>query len=130
MNVASWLGKFWTLPNTLLGLSLGLPALAFGARVRVGHNAIQFLNMPIGHGAIALGNVILYAACAPEHCGCWYGHSTPLNLGLHEEAHTRQYEVLGPAFIPVYLLCGGISARNPFERAANAFADGGHWWPR
>jgi len=30
----------------------------------------------------------------------------------------------------VYLLCGGVSARNPFERAADHFARFGHgWWP-
>ena len=128
-GVLSLLGKLWTLPNTLVGLSLGLPALAFGARIVRGHNALQFFDMPLGHGAIALGNVILYARCAPEDCGCWYGYARPLPLGLHEEAHTHQYEVLGPLFIPVYLLCGGISARNPFEQAANAYADGQHWWP-
>ena len=123
------LGKLWTLPNTLIGLLLGLAALPFGARLALGHNAVQFLNYPLGRGALTLGNVVLYARCAPGQCGCWYGAPEPLHLGLHEEAHTRQYERLGPLFIPVYLLCGGISARNPFEQAANAYAAGGHWWP-
>jgi hypothetical protein len=39
--------------------------------------------------------------------------------------------VLGPLFLPLYLLCGGVSARNPFERAADRYAQCGHgWWPR
>ena len=38
--------------------------------------------------------------------------------------------VLGPLYLPVYLLCGGVSARNPFERAADHYARFGHgWWP-
>src|SRR3546814_8544627 len=38
--------------------------------------------------------------------------------------------VLGPLFLPLYLLCGGISARNRFERAADRYAGFGRgWWP-
>jgi hypothetical protein len=38
--------------------------------------------------------------------------------------------VLGPAFGPLYLLCGGVSARNRFERAADRYAlTGRGWWP-
>jgi hypothetical protein len=38
--------------------------------------------------------------------------------------------VLGPFFLPAYLVLGGISARNPFERAADRYAlTGSGWWP-
>ena len=37
---------------------------------------------------------------------------------------------LGPLFLPLYLLCGGVSVRNRFERAADRYArDGRGWWP-
>jgi hypothetical protein len=41
-----------------------------------------------------------------------------------------QYLVLGPLFLPLYFLCGGISARNRFEQAADRYARTGMgWWP-
>lgn len=53
-----------------------------------------------------------------------------IRLDDHERAHVYQYMVLGPLYLPVYLLCGGVSARNPFERAADCFARFGRgWWP-
>lgn len=53
-----------------------------------------------------------------------------LRLGDHERAHVYQYLLFGPLFLPLYAICGGISARNPFERAADRYALGrGGWWP-
>ena len=47
---------------------------------------------------------------------------------MREDVYKRQ--VLGPLFLPVYLLCGGVSVRNPFERAADRYAMTGRgWWP-
>ena len=41
-----------------------------------------------------------------------------------------QYMALGPLFLPLYFLCGGISARNRFERSADRYAMTGRgWWP-
>jgi len=54
----------------------------------------------------------------------------PSGERLHEEAHTYQYQVLGPMFLPAYALAGGISASNPFELAANRYALGGSFFPR
>ncbi len=125
----SLLGKLWTLPNTVLGVVLGLLGVAYGARIQLGHNALLVLDYPLGNGALTLGNVVLYARCQPGDCRCIYQSQQPLVLGLHEEAHTLQYEALGPLFLPLYFLCGGISGRNRFERAANAYAAGGSWWP-
>jgi hypothetical protein len=53
-----------------------------------------------------------------------------VHLARHELAHVRQSLVLGPLFPIAYLLCGGVSARNPFERAADRYARSGRgWWP-
>lgn len=125
------LGKLWTAPNSLLGLIAGLSMVPFGARVSVGDNALRFENIPLGRGALTLGNIVLYSHhCAPDtETTGMYGDSRCLRIGKHEQAHTLQYQLLGPLFLPVYLCCGGISARNPFERAANDYAAGGHWWP-
>src|SRR3546814_17581046 len=59
-----------------------------------------------------------------------HGDEPPIVLADHERAHVYQYMVLGPLFLPLYLLCGGISARNRFERAADRYAGFGRgWWP-
>lgn len=124
-------GKVWTLPNTVIGLLIGLAALPLGARVTLGDNAIRFERYPFGRGALALGNVVIYArgTSPADAVRGMYGDTRLLNVGRHEAAHTLQYQVLGPLFLPIYFLCGGISARNPLERAANAYAAGGSWWP-
>ena len=45
-------------------------------------------------------------------------------------AHVLQAMALGPLFLPLYLLAGGISVRNRFERAADRYAmTGKGWWP-
>ena len=124
-----WIGRLWAAPVTLIGLLIGSLGLLFGARVQCGFNAIQFLRYPCGRGALTLGHVVLYARCAPEQCGCFYGSQDALQYGLHEQAHTHQYERLGLLFFPLYFWCGGISARNPLEQAANEFARGGSFWP-
>ena len=123
-------GKFWTSPNTLLGFAIGFTGLPFGARIRCANNAIQFLNYRWGWGALALGNVVIYAGgTAPSDRCLLYDSTDRLSLCLHERAHTLQYQALGPLFLPAYFLAGGIRATNPFERAANEYARGGNWWP-
>ncbi len=101
-----------------------------GAGLSFGNNAIQFTNFPFGRkGALTLGNVQIYRNARPGKSDFWYG--VYQNTGLHEQAHTYQSQVLGPLFLPAYLLSGNpISGSNPFERAATDFATGaGGWWP-
>ena len=44
-----------------------------------------------------------------------------VNNGAHEEAHTRQSEILGPFYLPLQLLGGAGKATNPLERGANVY---------
>lgn len=133
------LGMLWTLPNTLIGIVAGLAGLPFGARVRldVRELALVFNRWPWGPGgAITFGNVILHTGDTLDARCTTYAHRAGLceqpgvRIGDHERAHVFQYMVLGPLFLPLYLLCGGISVRNRFERAADRYASTGRgWWP-
>lgn len=129
------LGVLWTLPNTLLGLIAGAVVCAFGARPCFAEGAIAFKRVPRARGALVLGCVILHGgedlnAIVPTYAArrgdapC----AECMRLSDHERAHVHQYLVFGPVFLPLYFLCGGISARNPFERAADRYALNGEGW--
>ena len=104
----------WALPNTVLGLILGLVSFRFP---RLDGGLIIFEGSPRGflwilsrmrRQAVTFGHVVLSAV--------------PLRgpLRRHELEHVRQYERLGPAYIPVYVglwLVRGYR-RHPFELAA------------
>lgn len=139
VTVGQALGMLWTLPNTLVGLAAGAAGLPFGARVRFSRRdfAIVFQDWPWGPGgAITFGNSILHTGATLDTDCVTYEHRAglclhpPIRLCDHERAHVLQYMVLGPLFLPVYLLSGGVSVRNPFERAADRYAMTGRgWWP-
>lgn len=132
-------GMLWTLPNTVLGVLAGGIGIAFGAHAHLYARdlAIVFHRWPWGPGgALTLGNVILHtgdsldAPCVTYAHRAGHGDEAPILLADHERAHVFQYMVLGPLFLPLYLLCGGISVRNRFERAADRYARSGRgWWP-
>lgn len=129
-------GGLWALPNTLAGLLAGGVALAFGARVQWSDAALVFNGVPFGPGgALTLGNVILNTGHSLDVSADTYacrggGAHEQVRLGDHERAHVYQYLALGPLFLPLYFLCGGISARNRFEQAADRYARCGRgWWP-
>ena len=109
-----WLGFAWTLPNTLLGVILGLltfqtPHVREGLVVFDRHPRGLTRLMPrLGRSAMTVGFVVL--------------SSRPLEgrLLAHERHHVHQYMVWGPLFIPVYFLLAipfGYR-RHPMERAA------------
>lgn len=92
-----WLGFVWTLPNTVLGLLLGL----FTFQTPRLDGAVIFDKTPRGltalmprmhRTAMTIGFVIVSAA--------------PLTgtLSTHERHHIKQYSVFGPFFLPVYFL--------------------------
>jgi hypothetical protein len=136
IGVAQAIGGAWASPMTLIGLVVGVAALPLGARARISDAAVVFPQVPFGPGgALTLGNVILHTGRsmdeqAPTYA-CRGGVGTDcVRLGDHERAHVYQYMVLGPLFLPIYFLCGGISARNRFEQAADRYAmTGRNWWP-
>jgi hypothetical protein len=134
--LAQIVGSAWASPMTVAGLLVGLAALPFGARARVSDAALVFHEMPFGSGgALTLGNVILHTGRSMDEQALTYacraeGGTDCVRLGDHERAHVYQYLVLGPLFLPLYFLCGGISARNRFEQAADRYASTGKgWWP-
>lgn len=139
------IGKIWALPNTIIdaiyggvghivgeiGYAMGIydvsPSITFG------NNAIQFLDNPftLPKAAITLGNTISYGqGTGPSEYGAYGDYS--VQIGLHEKAHTYQYQALDPLFLPTYFIRGGMSgpAGNPFENAAQDYGRGtGGWWP-
>lgn len=138
-RVALVLGAAWTAPNTALGLLLGAFGMPFGSTPtwRARDLALVFHRWPWGPGgAMTLGNVILHTGDDLDVECRTYAHragravEAPVALADHERAHVYQYMVLGPLFLPAYLLSGGISVRNRFERAADRYARTGRgWWP-
>ena len=133
------LGALWTSPNTFVGLLAGLAGMMSGAHVhwRARDLALVFHGWPWGPGgALTLGNVILHTGPTLDGNCRTYAHraglcdDAPVVLADHERAHVYQYMVLGPLFLPTYLLCGGVSVHNRFERAADRYAMTGRgWWP-
>ena len=133
------LGLAWSLPNTLLGLLIGIAGMPLGARAHLSRRelAVVFSAMPWGPGgALTLGNAILHTGDSLDAPCVTYVHRAGLGiepaivLADHERAHVFQYMALGPMFLPLYLACGGIGVRNRFERAADRYARTGHgWWP-
>lgn len=130
------LGALWTLPNTLAGLLAGFAAMARGAKASVEHGALVFHGVRFGPGgALTLGQVILHTGDSLDGSAKTYwcrqhGGDECVRLADHERAHVYQYLALGPLFLPLYFLCGGISWRNRFEQAADHYARTGRgWWP-
>ena len=129
----------WTLPNTVLGVLAGCAAMPLGASAhwRPRELSIVFQRMPWGPGgALTLGNVILHTGAELASPCMTYAHRAgqgdepTIVLADHERAHVLQYMALGPLFLPLYFLCGGISGRNVFERSADRYAQTGRgWWP-
>jgi hypothetical protein len=94
----------WASPTTAVGLAAGLLTLCSGGRAQLRSGAIEFhggfshwyLRRCAGAAAMTLGHVII-------------GRDTDCLDGCrdHEQAHVRQVECWGPAFIPAYLLASG-----------------------
>lgn len=132
-------GVVWTLPNSLIGALAGVAAMPFGARPKFRKHdlALVFHGFPMGPGgAMTLGNVMLSTHANLDTQCTTYAHRAgwcvqpKTRIGDHERAHVLQYMALGPLFLPLYLLFGGVSVRNCFERAADRYAlTGRDWWP-
>ena len=140
--VEGTIGKIWSLPNTVVGILIGMAGMPFGAHMRIGDNAIEFLDYPWGDSrgaALTLGNVILYhngvdalgvfVPFNPDTQNPRYDLTAVVRVGSHEMAHTLQAQVLGVFYIPVYLLSpGSFSAASRWENAADNYAQGVGGW--
>lgn len=114
----TWVGALWSFPNTVLGLGFAalsgaLPRPREGLLVACSDRGLarQFLTRR-GFGAITLGRVVVSAIPLTPH------------LLRHESHHARQYEVLGPYYLLVYVWLHarlGYGA-NPLEEEAEACA--------
>jgi hypothetical protein len=106
----------WSLPDTLIGvcfalLSLSVPRLCDGLLIAESGRGLAWLFLTRrGFGAITFGRVVVSAVPI-----------TP-RLLVHESHHSRQYEVLGPFFLLVYVWLHARRgyAENPLEREAEA----------
>ena len=96
-----------------VGLFAGAASVAAGAHAHLSARdfAIVFHRWPWGPGgAITFGNTILHTGETLESECITYEHRAGrtqhprIRLGDHERAHVYQYMVLGPLFLPVYLL--------------------------
>jgi hypothetical protein len=112
------LGGLWSLPNTLIGLGFAALSGAF-PRARdgllvceSGRGLAKLFLTRRGFGAITFGRVVVSAMPLTQR------------LLMHESHHTRQYESLGPYFLPIYLWLHARHgyAGNPLEREAEACA--------
>ena len=108
------LAYVWTSPNTLLGLLFGLFAFQRPRRT----NGILVFDTH-ARGSVLVLRLFKRAAVT-------YGHVVLSNrtvegsLLVHELHHVRQYERLGPLYIPLYLLIWIFTGyrKHPFEEAA------------
>ena len=114
----TFLGGLWSLPNTLIGLGFAalsgaLPRPREGILLAESNRGLAYWFLTRrGFGAITFGRVVTSAV-----------EVTP-RLLIHETHHARQYEVLGPFFLVVYLFQHARRgyAANPLEAEAAACA--------
>ena len=131
----SALGKIWTNQNTALGLAAAGVSYIAGKfqgtnpSFQVGNNAIQLLNSPlnVNNRAYTLGNVQVYGISDGPGTGQTSYTGAFVNNGRHEEGHTVQAQILGPAYLPAWLagrILGGDNAQNPLEAGADKYGLG------
>ena len=103
----------WASPNTLLGLLVGIfmfskPRRAGGVLLfESGWGPVVWVMRKAKTGAVCLGHVIVSRVPVEGR------------VLRHEMVHVRQYERLGPAFIPLYVYqCLRHGLINPLEREA------------
>jgi hypothetical protein len=122
----------WAAPTSLVGLAAGLLTICSGGRVQRRRGALEFhggfshwFAERFGFSAMTLGHVII--GRDPWCLDCCRDH---------EQAHVRQVEAWGAAFIPAYLLASVIAWYqgrdyywdNWFERDARRACGEEHGW--
>jgi hypothetical protein len=98
------IGKVWTAPNTAIYSIYGLAGTAYGlatgekSDIKIGNNAIEFINLPVMPTAMTIGNAIIYGEGE-------YDKRTQ----NHERQHTYQAEALGPVYGVAHLILLGAA---------------------
>jgi len=118
----------WAMPNTLIGLILGMVMLALGGRVRQASGALEFSDGWLGRALSQTPGTKRFCAITFGHTIIGVNGAELLRLRAHEQVHVRQYERWGPLFLPAYLLAsvwtwyrgGRPYLDNVFERQAFA----------
>ena len=129
-QLASSLKYLWASPYTMLGLLLGMLALALGGSWRVERGTLEFFGGRAGRLLGRLPQPFAFSAMTLGHVVLATGRRELAQLRAHEHVHVRQYERWGPLFLPAYLgssLLQLLRGRNPyrenhFERQAYALA--------
>jgi hypothetical protein len=120
----------WAAPYSLLGLTVGLLALLFGARARMREGALEFGGGWLGVRLSRLPEPFCFSAITFGHVILGVDEAALAGARAHEQVHVRQYERWGPFFIPAYLLSSLaqlLRGRRPyldnrFEREAYSVA--------
>lgn len=92
----------WAAPTTLVGLTVGALTLATGGHVQVRRGTMEF------HGGFARWYLRRLARASAMTLGHVILGQDPWCLDFcrdHEQAHVRQVERWGVAFLPAYLAC-------------------------
>jgi hypothetical protein len=121
----------WALPYTLVGLLFVPFVLLSGGRARVFRGVLE-MDGPLP--AFWLRHIVLVkdaAAITIGHVVLGRDAKALSRTRAHERAHVRQFELWGPAFVPLYLLAGlwalvtrqGAYRGNYFEREAREIAN-------
>ena len=95
----------WAAPTTLVGLTAGALTLASGGKAQVRRGAVEF------HGGFSRWflerRIVGASAMTLGHAIIGRDRESLRICRDHEQAHVRQVERWGGAFIPVYLLASG-----------------------
>jgi hypothetical protein len=120
----------WAGPYTVLGVVLGLLALACGGSWRLESGVLEFFGGRAGRALARLPQPLAFSAMTLGHVILAVDRAALAQLRQHEHVHVRQYERWGPLFVPAYLLSSLVQLlrgrdpyrENHFERQAYALA--------
>jgi hypothetical protein len=112
----------WAAPYTLVGLAVGLLAVALGARPQVMCGNLEIGGGLLGRWFAALPEPCRFSAITLGHVILATSREALSHVRAHECVHVRQYERWGILFVPAYLsssLWQALRGRNPYR--ANRF---------
>lgn len=120
--------RIWTLPNTLLGLGIGVFGLCLGGQAQRVQGCLEFHGGAIARLLNSIPPGQRFSALTLGHVILGLDADVLVRVRRHEHVHVRQYERWGPFFLPAYAACslwiwisGGAPYRgNPFEVQAYA----------